>query len=141
MMKRVFVDTDIILDVALARKPFLESSKLVLTLLENYIAIGFITSNEITNIYYILRKTGGDENARKFISQIIKYLTVLSVEHDDILKALRSKISDFEASVQHYAALRTQCDYIITRNIDDYKSSELEVHSPVDFLSQYKELL
>lgn len=141
MIKRVFVDTDIILDVALARKPFLESSKLVLALLENYIAIGFITSNEITNIYYILRKAGGDENARKFISLIVKYLTVISVEHDDVLKALASKITDFEDSVQHYAALRNQCDYIITRNIDDYKYSELEVYSPVDFLSQYKELL
>ena len=140
MIKRVFVDTDIILDVALARKPFLESSKLVLALLENYIAIGFITSNEITNIYYVLRKAGGDENARKFISLIVKYLTVLSVEHDDVLKALASKITDFEDSVQHYAALRNQCDYIITRNIDDYKYSELEVYSPVDFLSQYKEL-
>jgi predicted nucleic acid-binding protein len=141
MIKRVFVDTDIILDVALARKPFLESSKLVLALLENYIAIGFITSNEITNIYYILRKAGGDASARKFISEIVKYLTVISVDHADILKALGSKISDFEDSVQHYSSLRNQCDYIITRNIDDYKYSELEVHTPITFLSQYKELL
>ncbi len=141
MIKRVFVDTDILLDVALARKPFLESSKLVLVLLENFVAIGFITSNEITNLYYILRKAGGDANARKFISEIVKYLTVISVEHADILKALGSKIYDFEDSVQHYAALRNQCDYIITRNIEDYKYSEVEVHSPIDFLSQYKELL
>ncbi len=141
MIKRVFVDTDILLDVALARKPFLESSKLVLVLLENFVAIGFITSNEITNLYYILRKAGGDANARKFISEIVKYLTVISVEHADILKALGSEIYDFEDSVQHYAALRNQCDYIITRNIEDYKYSEVEVHSPIDFLSQYKELL
>ena len=141
MIKRVFVDTDLILDVALARKPFLESSKLVLALLENYIALGFITSNEITNIYYILRKSGGDQNARKFISEIIKYLTVISVEHSDVLNALNSNILDFEDSVQHYAALRNQCDCIITRNIDDYKYSEVLVYSPIDFLSLYKELL
>lgn len=141
MIKRVFVDTDIILDVALARKPFLESSKLVLALLENYIAIGFITSNEITNIYYILRKAGGDQNARKFISGLVKYLTVISVEHADILNALSSKMPDFEDSVQHYAALRNQCDFIVTRNVDDFKYSEITVYSPIDFLSIYKELL
>lgn len=141
MIRRIFIDTDIILDVALARKPFLESSKLVLALLENYIAIGFITSNEITNIYYILRKAGGDQNARKFISELVKYMTVISVEHADILNALSSKISDFEDSVQHYAALRNQCDCIVTRNVDDYKYSELLVNSPIDFLSLYKELL
>jgi len=141
MIKRVFVDTDLILDVALARKPFLESSKLVLALLENYIAIGFITSNEVTNIYYILRKAGGDQNARLFISEIIKYLTVISVEHSDVLNALNSKIIDFEDSVQHYAALRNQCDCIITRNIEDYKLSEILVYTPIDFLNLYKELL
>jgi predicted nucleic acid-binding protein len=141
MIKRVFVDTDLILDVALARQPFLESSKLVLALLENYIAIGFLTSNEITNIYYILRKAGGDQNARKFISGIIKYLTVISVEHSDVLDALNSDISDFEDSVQHFAALRNQCDCIVTRNIDDYKNAKIAVYSPIDFLSIYKELL
>jgi len=141
MINRVFVDTDIILDVALAREPFLNASRLVLALLENNIALGFITSNEITNIYYILRKVGGDLKARQFIAAIVKYLTVMSVEHADILSALTSKITDFEDSVQNCAALRNQCDYIITRNITDYKFSELNVKSPVEFLSLYKELL
>ncbi len=141
MIKRVFVDTDLILDVALARKPFLESSKLLLALLENYIAIGFVTSNEITNIYYILRKSGGDKNARKFISDIIKYLTVISVEHSDVLSALSSEFTDFEDSVQYFAALRNQCDCIVTRNIDDYKEAKVTVYSSVDFLNIYKELL
>jgi predicted nucleic acid-binding protein len=141
MIKRVFVDADLILDVALARKPFLESSKLVLALLENYIALGFVTSNEITNIYYILRKSGGDLDARKFISGLIQYLTVISVEHSDIIKALKSDFSDFEDGVQHYAAVRNQCDCIVTRNIEDYNHSEISVNSPVDFLSLFKELL
>ncbi|WP_304224814.1 PIN domain-containing protein [Gracilinema caldarium] len=141
MIKRVLVDTDIILDVALARNPFLESSKLVLALLENYIAVGFITSNEITNLYYILRKSGGDANARKFIAEILKYLTVITVEHADILHALTSPIADFKDSVQHNAALRNQCDCIITRNLDDYKYSDLAVYSPIDFLSLYKEII
>jgi len=139
MIRRVFIDTDIILDVALAREPFLEASKLVLALLENYISIGFVTSNEITNIYYILRKAGGDQKARKFIAQILKYLTVISVEHIDVLNALKSKITDFEDSVQHSAALRNQCDLIVTRNVDDYENSEITVNTPIDFLSIFKE--
>ena len=141
MIKRVLVDTDIILDVALARKPFVDTSRLVLALLENYVALGFVTSNEITNIYYVLRKAGGDQNARRFISEAIKYLTIISVEHNDVLNALGSKMNDFEDSVQHYAAVRNQCDCIVTRNISDYKESELAVYTPVDLISQYKELL
>jgi len=141
MIKRVFVDTDVILDVALARVPFVESSKLVLVLLENNIAIGFISSNEVANIYYILRKVGGDQNARKFISEIIKYLTVISIDHSDVLNSLRSEFIDFEDSLQHFSAFRNQCDCIVTRNVDDYKNSEINVYSPIEFLSIYKELL
>lgn len=81
MIKRVFVDTDVILDVALARQPFLEASRIVLALMENNIAIGYISSNGIANLYYILRKSGGDENARKFITKLIQYITVISIDH------------------------------------------------------------
>jgi predicted nucleic acid-binding protein len=141
MIKRVFVDTDVILDVALARKPFLESSKLVLALLENNIAIGLLSSNEITNIYYILRKAGGDKDAKVFISKLIEYLSVIAIEHSDILDALSSEFTDFEDSVQHNVAVRNQCDCIITRNTIDYKYSKIAVYSPMQFLSNYKELL
>lgn len=58
MIRRVFIDTDVILDVALAREPFLEASRIVLTLLENNIAIGYMSSNGIANLYYVLRKSG-----------------------------------------------------------------------------------
>jgi predicted nucleic acid-binding protein len=140
-MKRVFVDTDVLLDLALAREPYLKSSKLVLALLENNIAIGFISSNEVANIYYILRKLGGDQNARKFISEIIRYLTVISIDHADVLNSLKSDFADFEDSLQHFSACRNQCDCIVTRNVDDYKHSEVNVYSPIEFLAIYKELL
>jgi predicted nucleic acid-binding protein len=141
MIKRAFVDTDVILDVALAREPFVESSKLVLALLERNIAIGFISSNGIANIYYILRKLGGDNTTRKFISEIVKYLTVLSIDHSDVMSGLKSGFIDFEDSLQYFSAMRNQCDCIITRNVDDYKHSEINVYSPNEFLSIYKELL
>jgi predicted nucleic acid-binding protein len=80
VIKRVFVDSDVILDVALARTPFLEHSKVLLSLLENSLAIGFVSSNSIANIYYILRKTGDDVKAR-FFSNILKYLTVTPSNH------------------------------------------------------------
>jgi predicted nucleic acid-binding protein len=74
MIKKVFIDTDIILDVALARTPFFSASKIILAMAENNILVGSISSNCIANIYYILRKAGGDSDARKFISNIVKYI-------------------------------------------------------------------
>ncbi len=141
MIKRVFVDTDVILDVALARKPFLEHSKIVLAMLENNIAIGHVSSNCVANIYYIFRKVGGDINARELIKKLLKYMTVISIEQSDVFEALKSNMPDFEDAMQNYSAIRNQCACIITRNIEDYQSSKLDVYSPLEFINLYKERL
>jgi predicted nucleic acid-binding protein len=138
MIKRVFVDSDVILDVALARQPFVDASRVVLSLLENGKAVGFASSNSITNIYNVLRKAGGDFKAREFIQQLLKYLTAIPIVHADLLNALKSDFSDFEDGVQNYAAQSHQCDCIVTRNVEDYKKSELDVYLPMQFLSSYQ---
>ena len=110
MIKKVFIDTDVILDVALAREPFFFASKIILAMAENNIIIGAISSNCVANIYYILRKSGGDSKARKFISTIVKYITVITIDHKNVLEALKSKFSDFEDALQHYSAMENQCE-------------------------------
>ena len=138
MIKRVFVDSDIVLDVALAREPFLEASRLVLAVMENGKSLGYLSSNSITNIYYILRKAGGDLKARAFIVSIMKYMTVIPVDQNIILSALNSKFSDFEDAVQYNSALESQCSCIVTRNIEDYKLSKLNVYLPIEFLNLFE---
>lgn len=138
MIKKVFIDTDIVLDVALAREPFFRSSRIVLAMAENTIVIGNISSNCIANIYYILRKTGGDANARKFIINLIKYINVIAIDHQNVLEALKSKFSDFEDALQHYSAVENHCEYLITRNIKDYKNSKIKVILPEDFIRLFQ---
>lgn len=135
MIKKVFVDSDIILDVATGRMPFVANSKNVLANIENGKALGCISSNSVTNIYYILRKIGTSKKAKLFIEEILKYLSVLPVTHRAILEALKSDFSDFEDAVQDQCACFNQCECIITRNGQDYKNSTLEVYSPEEFLA------
>ena len=138
MIKKVFIDTDIILDVALAREPFFSSSKTILAMAENNIIIGNISSNCVANIYYILRKSGGDNKARKFILNIVKYITVIAIDHQNVLEALKSKFSDFEDALQYSSAVENRCEYIITRNIEDYKSSKIKVLLPEEFIVMFQ---
>ncbi len=137
MIKKVFIDSDVILDVATGRMPFVEQSKTALALIENGYALGVVSSNSITNIYYVLRKISSNEKARDFIKTILKYISVITVDHDSILTAIESKFMDFEDGVQNYCALKNQCDLILTRNIKDYTFSELQVLEPKDFVALY----
>ena len=134
MIKKVFIDTDVILDVAFARDPFFSASKIILAMAENNIIIGAISSNCVANIYYILRKAGGNSQARKFISTIVQYITVITIDHKNVLDALKSKFSDFEDALQHDSAVEHQCEYIITINIEDYKNEEIPVLITEEFI-------
>ncbi len=137
MIKKVFIDSDVILDVATGRMPFVEQSKIALSLIENGFALGVVSSNSITNIYYVLRKISSNDKARVFIKTILKYISVITVDHDSIVTAINSKFMDFEDGVQNYCALKNQCDLILTRNTKDYTFSELQVLEPKEFVVLY----
>jgi predicted nucleic acid-binding protein len=137
MIKRIFVDSDIILDVATGREPFVAKSKEALALIENGYAIGVMSSNSVTNIYYILRKLSSGDKAKIFIRTILKFISVIPIDHENILNALDSKFYDFEDGVQHFCAVKNQCDLILTRNMQDYAFSELEVIEPKELMMMY----
>ena len=85
-----------------------------------------------------MRKFGGDNKARKFILNIVKYITVITIDHQNVLEALKSKFSDFEDALQYSSAVENRCEYIITRNIADYKSSKIKVLLPEEFIRMFQ---
>lgn len=141
MTRKIFIDTDVILDVALARQDFVQGSKMVLALAENYFFQGVTSSTIISNVYYILKKVGGDSKTRLFIKSLLTYIIVLPVDQNDIENAIKSEFADFEDAIQHSVAARNQCDSIVTRNISDFKKSAVMVCTPLELLTTYKEKL
>ncbi len=137
MIRKAFIDSDIILDVATGRKPFSQTSVLVLTLCESVGALGHMSSNSVTNIYYVLRKISSSAKAKDFLRTLLRFITVIPVSHENVKQALDADFPDFEDAVQHYCALSNQCDCIVTRNEDDYRKSRLAVLSPQEFISRY----
>jgi len=133
MIMKVFLDSDVILDAASGREPFVHDSKNVLNIIENGLAIGITSPNSITNIYYILTKVSSSSKARYFIKNLLEYVHVGIADHETILNASESKFYDFEDGVQHFCALRNQCDYLVTRNIKDYNCSEIKILEPKEF--------
>jgi predicted nucleic acid-binding protein len=134
VIKKVFIDSDIVLDLALFRAPHVHFSKHVLALAENDLIWGLTSSNCVANIHYILKKARGEADARFFIGQILRYISVLPMDHGMVLEALESDFTDFEDALQYGVAQRNQCDCIVTRNIVDYKTARMDVQSPEEFL-------
>ncbi|HEY5511446.1 MAG TPA: PIN domain-containing protein [Prolixibacteraceae bacterium] len=134
-MKRVLIDTDVILDFFFDRKPFSDDAAKVLSLCESREIKGFITSVIISNVYYLLRQTSTHEKVIEKLMQLVTITEVLSTDRDVIVKALTSNFKDFEDALQNYSAeLNGKIDLIVTRNIKDFKYSALGVMTPGNYL-------
>lgn len=134
-MKRILIDTDVILDFFFDRKPFSDSAAKVLSLCESGEIKGFITSVIISNVYYLLRQTSTHEKVIEKLKQLASITEVLTINKDVVIKSLNSNFKDFEDALQNYSAeLNGQIDLIVTRNFKDYKNSSLGVMTPENYL-------
>ena len=134
-MKKILIDTDVILDFFFDRKPYSHNSALILSRCERGLLDGFVTPVIISNTYYLLRRTAKHEKVIEKIKQLLTILHVLPMDRLVIEKALNSGFKDFEDALQNFAAINYgEIEVIVTRNVKDYKKSEIGVLSPESFV-------
>lgn len=134
-MDRVLIDSDVILDSFFDRKPFVEYSSNILSMCETRKIIGFLTPLIYSNVYYLLRQTANHEKVIEKLRQLLKITEVLQMDRKVIENALNSGFKDFEDGLQNYSAVNNgNVDLILTRNLKDYKNSELGVFTPETYL-------
>jgi predicted nucleic acid-binding protein len=134
---RIFLDTNIILDVLAKREPFYIDSAKVLTLVNENIVQGFISAITINNIYYILNRLKNRETAKNFTTEILNYFEVIPLTKTILEHANRLDVNNFEDAIQYISAIDCQCDFFITRNLKYYpenKTNEIKIIAPSDLI-------
>ena len=134
-MDRVLIDSDVILDLLFDRKPFAQYSSTILSMCETGKIIGFLTPLIYSNIYYLLRQTATHDRVIEKLKKLLEITEVLQMDRKVIENALNSGFKDFEDSLQNYSAVNNgTIDLILTRNLKDYKNSELGIFTPETYL-------
>ncbi|MCU0473314.1 MAG: PIN domain-containing protein [Bacteroidales bacterium] len=134
-MAVLFIDTDIIIDFLIDRKPHSREAAIIFTLIEQKKIKGYVSSLTFSNLYYVLRKVESHNKVITKLDSISRLLTILKVDQQTINNAIASGFKDFEDSIQYNCALDyKKIDVLITRNTKDYKNSEIPVMTPVDYL-------
>ncbi|MDZ7764754.1 MAG: PIN domain-containing protein [Melioribacteraceae bacterium] len=136
----LLIDTDILLDIALQRTTFYESSAEVVDLIENKDLTGFVAWHTLSNFYYIAASGSGKEKAQEFIHELLDFVNVAKTGTDSAKKALRLNVPDFEDALQISAVLACNADFIITRNFKHYKNSPIKALTPEAFLRKHYKL-
>lgn len=131
---KVLFDTDVTLDLLIDRKPYSDTIAILFTKVEKGEFEGYLCATTITTIHYLASKTLGSKKARSSIRKLLSFMKVAGVDQKVILSALDGKGQDFEDEVISQAALRMGVKAIVTRNIKDFKKSEVTAYDPNEFM-------
>ncbi len=138
-MKRILIDTNIILDLLAKREEFYLDSKRIFSMADNFQIELYISTLSIVNTHYILHEMLKIKKAKEILGKFKVLVKSISLSDKIIELALNdSNFKDFEDGIQFYSAMEANCELIITRNTKDFKNSSIPIMKPNEYLSKRK---
>lgn len=138
----VLIDTNILLDWFLKREQFYENSKKVLRLCWFGNIRSFLTVHSVCDMYYLVGNKFPLEEKKKLIQLLLNRSEIIEENKDDIKTFLTNELyDDLEDCLQMQCAQNLSLNYIITRNVKDFKNSTVPAVTPEEFLEITQRIL
>ncbi len=133
-MKKVLIDLNIILDFLNKRNFHQEAAEVINMCVEKKLS-GFICAHEVTTLsYFLLKEQKNKAKVVNTISALLDIFNVIPIDKSILRDSLISPISDYEDAVVEVSSMKNNIDYIISRNISDFKLSRIPTYTPEQFL-------
>ena len=130
-----FLDTNVILDFLLERIPFEEAAKQIFDLAENKEISLFTSTHAIATCHYFGKKNFSEEKIRTTLYKLLHLINAISVDEEILKKSLKSHHKDFEDAIQIFCAHKIEnLTAIVTRNLKDFSTAEVNVFAPEEAL-------
>jgi predicted nucleic acid-binding protein len=134
-MKKLFIDTNIVIDLLSRRAPFHEEAAELFSLADKKLVRLSVSSLTIANTSYVLLRKMDADKAKLVIRKLRLLLNVLPLDDKIIGLALNDEtFSDFEDALQYFTAIEDEQELIITRNLKDFKNSKLPSMTAQQFI-------
>jgi len=133
-MEKVFVDSDIILDLLAKREPYYQVAAELFSRAEKKEVKIYISALIFSNLFYVLRKMTTRPKARETLKKLRSLIQILPIDDKIIDQALHSEFPDLEDAIQCYTVWANDISILITRNKRDYKLAAISVYTAAEFL-------
>lgn len=134
-MRKLFIDTNIVIDLLSRRAPYFEASAMLFSLADKKQIELTISSLSIAKTSYVLLRQMDAGKAKSILRKLRLIVTILPLDDKIVGLALNDEnFSDFEDALQYFTALENGQDLIITRNLKDFKHSKLPVMTAQQFI-------
>ncbi|HCW51656.1 MAG TPA: PIN domain nuclease [Clostridiales bacterium] len=131
---KVLFDTNVVLDVLLAREPFAQVAAQLLSLADRGRIQGVLCATSVTTIHYLATKAVGHRQAQKHLRELLTMFEVAPVNGGVLARALDTRFSDYEDAVLHEAGRAARVAGIVTRNVKDFSGAAMPVFAPDELL-------
>ena len=133
-MTKLFLDTNIVIDLLERREPFCQDAVRLFSLAYNKQVQLFVSPMTFATTSYLLRRHGS-EGVRNLLANFRQLVHVATTSERTIDDSLASQFSDLEDAMQYYTALKAKTDIIITRNGKDFTHSNLPIMTAAEYLA------
>ncbi|GMO69814.1 MAG: PIN domain-containing protein [Treponemataceae bacterium] len=141
MKRKIFVDSDIIIDLLAERDLFYTYAAELFTLAyKDKIAI-FTTALVLSNVFYMIRKIKGNAESMRQLKDLRLLVNILPISENIVDMALNSIITDFEDALQYFTAKENGLLAIITRNGNDFKIKDITIQTAEEYIKMNNEIL
>src|SRR5690554_3416015 len=138
MKDRLFLDTNVVLDLLGERESFYDSAAKIATLADKGEIELIVSALTYPTVYYLLSKFENKERVKEKIRKFKVVAETSDLTDKIIEKGLSSNFSDFEDSLQYYCAIKMDCKILITRNVKDFREPGIPVLTPEEYLSSLR---
>ncbi len=141
-MIQIFLDTNVLFDFFAERQPFDKEAEEIMELAYEKEIELYCSAISYTTISYLLSKLKGKAKAFQAIRDMRELINTIGVDNTTIDKALENTSPDFEDAIQlecAYAMKHIQT--IITRNPKHFKTKQLLVQTPKEFLDTFNQTI
>ena len=136
-MTRLFLDTNIVIDLLDRREPFCHDAVQLFSMAYNKQVQLIVSPMTYATASFLLHRHG-TEGVRNLLSNFRQLSRVATANERTIDDSLSSQFEDFEDAMQYYCALKAKADIIVTRNGKDFAASRLPVMSAAEYLATLK---
>lgn len=138
MKDKLFLDTNVVVDLLGEREPFYDSAAKIATIADKGEIQLIVSALTYSTVYYLLSRFEDKELAKEKIRKFKVIADTSDLTGKIIDKGLASKFTDFEDALQYYCAVKMECNILITRNGKDFKESDIPVLTPDEYLTSLK---
>lgn len=134
---RVLFDTNVVLDVLLARQPFVGVASKLFGLVEHSQIEGLLCATTITTVDYFLMQAMPRPDAHQALRKLLTLFEIAPVNRAVLEEALKSKLTDFEDAVLDQAGRLAGAEVVVTRNQKDFRHAFLRVLGSNEFFLSF----